>query len=80
MATPTPSNLPKPPVQTGPRDYFVEANQTFALVNDKNVVCLLKTTPTKIRIFTDWSVYLYADQAAALADIKAKGWTYNPPK
>ena len=91
MADPTPNPnpvpvpvkaIPKPvppPARVGPLSYSIAAGKTVVFVNDKNVVTMINSPVEDIRIFTQWSVNTYADQATALADITAKGWTYKPP-
>ncbi len=89
MADPTPNSnpvpvkaIPKPvppPARVGPLSYSIPAGKTVVLVNDKNVVTMVNSPVEDIRIFTQWSVNMYADQATAMADITAKGWTYKPP-
>ena len=73
-------SIPKPIVsaQTGPKDYQIPAGKTAMLVdNNKNVV-FLKSTDKEIRIFTQWTLNVYDDNASALADIEKNKWTYNP--
>lgn len=79
MATPTPNKIPTPAPVVGPKDTIVPAGKTVVLVDDNKNVTLLKSTDKQIRIFTQWSVNIYADQPTALADITAKGWKYTPP-
>ena len=43
-----------------------------------NAVTLYKVAVKPIRVFTAWSVNIYADEATAKADIAAKGWKYTP--
>ena len=89
MATPpTPSapavnKLPTPPApETGvPRDTTIPAGKVVVLVDTTqtpNAVTLYKVAVKPIRVFTAWSVNIYADEATAKADIAAKGWKYTP--
>jgi hypothetical protein len=61
-----------------PYDLILPAGKTCVLV-DAGTVMLLKDAPADkpTRIFTAWASTIYDTNAAALADIKAKGWKYT---
>jgi hypothetical protein len=62
-----------------PYDIILPAGKTCVLV-DANTVQIVKDAPAdkSIRIFTSWESHVYDTNAAALADITAKGWKHTP--
>jgi len=81
--TPATSPAVAPATTTPPaivaKDTTIPAGKTFLLLNGTKVE-LLKSVTAEMRVYTNWTVYTYADQPTALADITAKGWSYTAPK
>jgi len=65
---------------TIPYDFIIPAGKTGILVNGGSVVLLKDAAAEPVRIYTAWESHLYDSNAAALADIAAKGWKYVPAK
>jgi len=63
-----------------PYDLILPAGKTCILVDAGSVVLLKDAGAEPVRIFTAWESHIYDSNAAALADIAAKGWKYVPAK
>jgi hypothetical protein len=63
-----------------PYDVIISAGKTGILVHGGSVVLLKDAGTEPVRIFTAWESHIYDSNAAALADIAAKGWKYVPAK
>jgi len=64
-----------------PYDITLPAGKTAVLI-ENGTVQVVKDAPSEkaVRIFTAWESHIYDSNAAALADIAAKGWKYVPAK
>jgi hypothetical protein len=63
-----------------PTDVILPAGKTCVLVDAGSVQLVKDAGASATRIFTAWESHIYDSNAAALADIAAKGWKYVPAK